>query len=316
MEWTDLDLVCLECGLALVTTGADAFACAQGHEVAVVGGVPRFVGAEAYAESFGFEWTRHRYTQVDSRSGRTASRDTFETKTGLQPADLADRLVLDVGVGSGRFAEIAVDLGARVVGIDLSRAVEAAHENLGDRALIAQADLFNLPFRDATFDVVYSIGVLHHTPDTAAALRSIARLVRPGGILAIWVYRKHWTRTASDLYRRITTRMDERSLYRLCRLLARLYPLQQLPKVGHPLRLLIPVSSQADPEWRVLDTFDWYSPKYQWKHSPAEAVGWFRELGFESIEVLGVPVAVRGRRPSSPESSMSVEGTAPTTPRL
>lgn len=298
LRWADLGLVCPDCARPL-REGPDAFECEAGHRYPIVAGIPRFVSSEAYAGSFGYEWTRHRDTQIDSRSGLTASRDTFAAKAGLGPDELDGRLVLDVGVGSGRFAEIAADHGARVVGVDLSRAVEAAAENLGDRALVAQADLFHLPFPDATFDVVYSIGVLHHTPDTAAATRAIARLVRPGGILAVWVYARRPGYRMADLYRRATTRMDDRTLYRLCGALSRLYPLQRLPIVGRPLRFLIPVSGQADPEWRVLDTFDWYAPRYQRKHTEPEVVGWFRDLGFERIEVLGFPVAVRGRRPAA-----------------
>jgi SAM-dependent methyltransferase len=297
--WAALSLLCPNCLAALRLEGSDRFGCPRGHVYPIVDGIPRFVAAESYAESFGFEWTRHRRTQLDSSSGRTDSHDTFAKKVGLGRAEIEGRLVLDVGVGSGRFAEVAADLGARVVGIDLSRAVDAAAENLGDRALIAQADLFRLPFAEGTFDAVYSIGVLHHTPDTAAAVRALAPLVKPGGTLAIWVYRRAtWYRMA-DLYRHVTTRMSDGSLYRLCHVLARLYPIQRLPVIGRALSFLLPISHQADLEWRVLDTFDWYAPRYQRKHTEREVVGWFRDLGFESIEVLGSPVAVRGRRPAS-----------------
>jgi SAM-dependent methyltransferase len=303
LNWDDFSLRCPECTAALKAEGCDRFICSRGHTYPFVGGIPRFVGTESYAASFGYEWTRHGQTQVDSKSGRTDSFDSFAQKVGLGSAELMDRLVLDAGVGSGRFAEVAAKHGARVVGVDLSRAVDAAAGNLGDRALIAQADLFRLPFVDETFDVVYSVGVLHHTPDTESAVRALASLVKPGGTLAIWVYeRASWYRMA-DLYRHFTTRMDDRSLYRLCQMLAKIYPLHQLPLVGRLLRRLLPVSSQADYEWRVLDTFDWYAPRYQWKHTEAEVVGWFRALGFEMIESLGSRVAVRGRRPLGYEST-------------
>jgi SAM-dependent methyltransferase len=157
---------------------------------------------------------------------------------------------------------------------------------------------------------VYSIGVLHHTPDTAAAVRAIARLVKPGGILAIWVYRRAWWYRMADLYRHATTRMDDATLYRLSRALAGLYPLQHLPVVGRPLRFLVPVSGQADPEWRVLDTFDWYAPRYQWKHTEPEVAGWFRDLGFERVETLGFPVAVRARRPTAGDAGSGASAAA------
>jgi len=55
-----------------------------------------------------------------------------------------------------------------------------------------------------------------------------------------------------------------------------------------------------DPEWRVLDTFDWYSPRYQWKHTYPEVRIWFETAGLEEITILPRPVAFRGRMPPAP----------------
>jgi len=82
-----------------------------------------------------------------------------------------------------------------VVALDLSDAVETARRNLEDfpNAYVVQGDLVCPPLKAAGdggegFDIVYSIGVLHHLPDPAAGIRSLVRLVRPGGLMVAWVY--------------------------------------------------------------------------------------------------------------------------------
>ena len=179
-------------------------ACRQAHPI--VGGVARFVPAEVYADSFGFQWKRFARTQLDSANGTTRSRDTFVEKTGWSLAELKGKRILDVGCGMGRFAEIAADAGAEVYGVDLSRAVEAAYAHLGSRpnVRIFQADVMSLPFEPASFDFIYSIGVLHHTPDTRAAFLRLPALLKPGGAITIWVYSTEVKLLGSEWLRKLT----------------------------------------------------------------------------------------------------------------
>ena len=58
------------------------------------------------------------------------------------------------------------------------------------------------------------------------------------------------------------------------------------------------------------DTFDWYAPRYQWKHTEPEVAGWFRDLGFERVETLGFPVAVRARRPTAGDAGSGASAAA------
>ena len=310
MKPSFLDLViCPKCGSQLHLSGSvepvtdvdeGELSCQSAHSFPIIGGIPRFVNSELYVENFGFEWNVHALTQLDGASSDESER-TFRAKTGFNPEDLRGKLILDVGCGMGRFSDVASRWGGSVVGIDLSRAVEAAQRNVGGRenVNIAQADIFGLPFRDETFDFIFSIGVLHHTPNTRAAFECLPRLLRKNGRIAIWVYTGYspakWL--FSDFYRRFTPTMPKRFLYAISHIAVPLYFIQKVPILGRILRWMVPVSSDPNPEWRVLDTFDWYSPKYQWKHSYEEVFPWFEENGLTSIRVLKVPVALEGTKP-------------------
>jgi len=66
------------------------------------------------------------------------------------------------------------------------------------------------------------------------------------------------------------------------------------------LRHVFPVNHNAQRSWRVLDTFDWYSPKFQSKHTYEQVFGWFEDCGLEDLRVGRTPISVRGRKPLVP----------------
>ncbi len=177
--------------------------------------------------------------------------------------------------------------GATVVGVDLSAAVAKAASlcaSLSD-VMIVQADLLDLPLADAAFDLVYSIGVLHHTPDPRRAFAEIARKVKPGGRLAVWLYRRNtmpqeWLNSG---LRSVTTRLPARVLEPLC---AGLGALGSFPILNRTLNKVANFSNHPDWTLRVCDNFDWYAPRYQSHHSLDELTRWFAEAGFVDLVEL------------------------------
>jgi SAM-dependent methyltransferase len=282
-----------EDGAEVMSGGLRSAGC--GREYPILRGVPRFVDSQGYAASFGYEWNRFSAVQLDSRNGTRQSEQALAASTGWSGADYRGRLVLDAGVGSGRFAEIAAREGGEVVGIDLTSAVEAAWSNVGrrERVHVVQADIFAMPFRESTFDLAYSIGVLHHTPDTRAAFERVAAVVKPGGGLAVYLYAGYGPRFA-DRIRKVTTRLPAPVMLALSAAAVPLYYPYRLPGIGKLLATVCPISLHPDWRWRWLDTFDWYTPRYQWKLLYPEVFRWFRENGFRDIEIFDEPIRMRG----------------------
>lgn len=294
-------LKCVHCGAVGLQHNGNFWKCEGcATQFPVLAQVPRFVNEEFYSGSFGFQWNQFARTQLDSASGTTRSRDTFVQKTGWSLDDLRGKLVLDAGCGMGRFAEVCADAGAEVHAVDLSTAVDAAFGNLGHLAPVHfyQADILDLPFPSDSFDFIYSIGVLHHTPSTKTAFMKLAPLLKPGGAIAIWVYSsKLKALVGSEILRRITPLLPKSCLLKASRIAIPMYYVHRLPVIGAVTRIGLPTSMEPNPEWRWLDTFDWYSPTYQWKHTYEEVEGWFEEAGLIKIQRGQFPVAVRGLRP-------------------
>jgi SAM-dependent methyltransferase len=276
-------VACPRCRGALLAAGdppASLNCTSCGSRYPVVRGIPRLAG-DAYAESFGRQWNRYDV----ARDEEDAS--TFQVKTGVSPADLAGKLVLDAGCGGGRYALLAGSHGARVLGVDLSAAVDKAATLCAglSQVCIVQADLLDLPLPDRIFDLVFSIGVLHHTPNPRRAFNQIARTVKPGGRMAVWLYRKNtppqeWINKG---LRSFTTRLPARLLEPVC---AGLGILGGVPVVNRTLNKLANFSSHPDWTLRVCDNFDWYAPRYQSHHTPAEVESWFSEEGFHDVAEL------------------------------
>jgi SAM-dependent methyltransferase len=263
----------------------------------VTRGVPRFVTSGDYAGSFGHQWHWFREVQIDSINQMSISDATLRSTTGWADDEFRGRRVLDAGVGAGRFAERAAMKGAEVFGIDLTPAVDAAYQNIGrlPNVHLAQADIFALPVRREAFDLAYSIGVLHHTPNPPLAFTRVAETVAPGGKLAIYVYSRYGpAHRMSDALRVVTTRLPLRVVWALAAAAVPLYYVHRLPVVGGAFRLALPISMEPHWRWRWLDTFDWYTPRYQAKYLYPEVFRWFRDSGFEVVDLPEGPVRVTG----------------------
>lgn len=284
-----------------VANGAEAsLECINcGVSYPVLRGVPRFVPADNYAGSFGFQWNKHRRTQLDSHTGLPISRNRLFEATRWSPRMDAQR-VLEAGSGAGRFTEVLVTTGAQVFSFDYSSAVDANQANNGQNANLHlfQGDIFDIPLREACFDKVLCLGVIQHTPDPHAAFASLARRVRPGGEMVIDVYTKRLLSLLQWKYvlRPITRRMDKERLYRV---IHKAVPLLQ-PFAAGLRRTIGPIGSRLLPiveyshldlpprlneEWAILDTFDMYSPAHDHPQSFATVRRWFESAGFSGIEV-------------------------------
>ena len=278
-----MQLVCPECGHPLEDVAEPkGTRCPACNEVwPVIAGIPRFVEQEHLA-SFGLQWNRYEVAHDEE------DRATFQAKTGVAPGDLKGLAVLDAGCGGGRYSKVAGEAGALVAAADHTGAVDKAAalcRHLPGVQFV-QADLKKLPFPRASFDFVFSIGVMHHDVATRAVFDRVAQMVKPGGRLAVWLYRRNqwWQERLNDLVRRRTTRMAPESLGALVPAGGRAGSDsggQQDAQQDHQFRA-------AHPVWenRLCDTFDWYAPRYQHHHTLVELETWFHEAGFSDLTVL------------------------------
>jgi SAM-dependent methyltransferase len=223
------------------------------------------------------------------------------------------RRVLEIGPGSGfntRF--IAEHCRGEVFALDVSDAAFTTFENTRNlpNCSVVQADLMDSPFPDSHFDFIIADGVLHHTPDTKAAVQAVLRKVRPGGQFFFYVYKKMGeARQFCDSHiREQFTALTTESCYEACeaitelgRELSRLNaqitltkPIEVLgiPAGTHTVQRLIYYNflkcfwnEAFDFETNNMVNFDWYHPHNAWQHTEEEVRGWLAEFGIADYAI-------------------------------
>jgi SAM-dependent methyltransferase len=188
-----------------------------------------------------------------------------------------DARMVEVGCGTGQMSLFLATADRVIIGADLTAAsltlAAKASSRFGiDRTLFVETDLRRPGLREGAFDVVYSSGVLHHTPDPRASFALLAKLAKPGGIIVLGVY---------NLLARLP--------HRARRALARLSGFRHV-WFDPVLR-----DREAEPDRREAWLRDQYMHPEEHSHTIAEVQRWFRENGVEFLRTY--PNALLGEDP-------------------
>jgi SAM-dependent methyltransferase len=292
-------------------------------------GIPRFLDrVDGYNPTWNYKWTaidRGRginYRILDKQDPAYELHDLYDRNSheGRAFVRMRNGRALEIGCGVGQYVlKSLLEHGpARIVALDLTEGVDTLrrvlterHPQLLERVLIVQASVFAMPFRPASFDYVYSLGVLHHTGNTEGAILEATKLLREGGELNVWVYaaasypvdtrepgREHLS-DWSALLRIAYVRFQARAWYSLFKRLSppqadrflRLfssdlwYAAATTPVLRLVTRLVMSPPPHPDRDYRHINLFDGYVNAWAENWSEAEV---FRIFSRAGLAVKGV----------------------------
>jgi 2-polyprenyl-3-methyl-5-hydroxy-6-metoxy-1,4-benzoquinol methylase len=235
---------------------------------------------EKTKESFSYQWSNLNDSpyQSDNPEFLAKSKEKLLQDTGMKAAWFKGKRILDAGCGGGRWTYALLQLGAKVTAIDYADgAVERTRKvckRFGKRLVVRRADILSPDLlKGSDFDMVFSWGVLHHTGNTRKAFGNIARLVKPGGYLFVYLYgpNKKVLLWKAELQRKILALL--------------------------PLSWKVKVIALFKPKELVHEYFDAYSPAINDHLSEGMVAGLFKENGFSHRRTnAGIDIMMVGKR--------------------
>lgn len=233
--------------------------------------------------SFSREWQQHSDNRLKRTWGWSAAQraEMFLLENDVTPDWCQGKRFLDAGCGNGQLTERVADFGARVIGIDYSTSVFSAERNRrSDQVHFVRGDLTRPPFAPASFDLVFSNGVLHHTPDTRITFGKVAALVSEGGKFYLWLYK----RPEGFWRRQVLLPLLDAGRFAVAR-----SPHALQKYVVHAWAAMLYLKHKAGRRPRrasfaelVTASYDGLTPLWRHYHTPQEVASWFYKAGYSA----------------------------------
>lgn len=259
----------------------------------------------ATVDGFGDEWSRFDQSNLSPE----AREQIFDDYFSIFPWEVLPQgsVGADVGCGSGRWAVVVAPRVGRLLLFDASRdALAVARQNLCDfpNVRFELASVGSLPIENSSLDFAYSLGVLHHVPDTEAAVRNIAAKLKSGAPFLVYLYysfenrgamfRRVWK--ASDMVRRFVSRMPFGLRYYLSQILALsiYWPLSRIALILDRIGMCSedwPLAYYKDKPFYVLrtDALDRFGTRLEKRFSRAEIRTMLEDAGFKDVRFSDRP---------------------------
>jgi SAM-dependent methyltransferase len=250
-------------------------------------------------EGFGDEWTRFDQAVMSEEDAHRL----FESYFSIFPWDILpkDAVGFDLGCGSGRWAKLVSPRVGKLHCIDPSKAIEVARKNLRTQpnCEFHHAGVDDIPLPDKSMDFGYSLGVLHHIPDTRAALAACVAKIKPGAPFLLYLYyafdnRPLWFKfiwKISEGIRQLVSRLPHGMRYSVSQLIAGLvyWPLARTAKLLEILNFNVssfPLSAYRDRGFYVMrtDALDRFGTRLEQRFTKIEIKQMMGSVGLENIK--------------------------------
>ena len=315
----------------------------EGRDIPIKGGVPMFfeafsdekadVDQKKTNETFSAKWNVYM---------RENNENTYEYMLGFVLKRLAPlgikteeefkkflagkKMIMDAGSGMGWMSEyMASNTEGTVVSVEIGDGAFAGYEKCKkySNCHVIKADLMNVPFSDNYFDFIFSDGVLHHTPDTKKAMKSLYDKVAPGGVFWFYIYKemnpvKHF---CDDYIRHQFTQLSSEEALEECKAITELG--RELSKINASITLERPINilnipagtfslqrfiyynfikcfwnDQIGYDYSNIVNFDWYHPNSAQQQTETEVRSWMKEYGIKDYDIYianpnGMNVVIR-----------------------
>lgn len=229
--------------------------------------------------SFSIQWEKFFREKISKTWGFTVEqrREMFLLETQTDEDWCKDKIIFDAGCGNGQLAESLTTMGATVIALDYSNSVFFAEKNRNsDNVHFIKGDLQNPPFNPAVFDLIFSSGVLHHTPKPYETFSKVSQLVKPNGLFYVWLYSssRRFTRRLMylvfNMLRTIISRMPKCLQHHFVKLYA----------ICMYLREKLIKKSEISLNEQMISAYDYLATRWVFYQTPTEVSYWFFKNGF------------------------------------